>query len=184
MTDDSIIRDARGRIVKGSPGLHRKQEQPAQDNPTPIPDVSDTSFDDDLIAAAESFGQPRSKIGRRAWCENLRDTRPIEFAALLSKALARRDEAAISATGGPGVIVNFTTAPTGWCVDAEGKLIEPEAAKATWEGRSGMQLTGEPPQSTPSKPVLIHPRAGPELTANEIEFGGVDDDDDEPPQSA
>ena len=57
MSDDDVCRDERGRIVKGSPGLHRKQEP--QDNP---PDL-DTSFDDDIIAAANSSVNHAARLG-------------------------------------------------------------------------------------------------------------------------
>ena len=154
LRDDTIIRDERGRIVKGSPGLHRKQEQDTQDQPDPDPDIPDGTIDDDIIAAANSFGSTKTKAGRRAFFESLRDTKPVEFAALLSKALARKANVAqAAAIGTAGVTVMFNTAPTGWCVDAEGKLIEPADAKADWERKHGMQITDEPP----AKPVLVEP---------------------------
>src|SRR4051812_15538818 len=114
------FRDEKGRLKKGAPPLYKGKQfqQEPQDNP---PDPA-TSFDDDLILAANDYGKPRSKVGRRAWCENLRDSRPVEFAALLSKALARKDEAQTNAgSGGPSVQVIFTTAPAGMYVDENGQ---------------------------------------------------------------
>ena len=110
MTDD--FRDEKGRIIKGHPGLNRKQAQP-DTSPTPEPDLPSPDFDEAIIKAAHSYGTgSKGKVGLAGYCANLRDTRPVEYATLLSKALARKAEAATSAITGAGVTVNFTTAPS------------------------------------------------------------------------
>lgn len=177
-------RDQKGRLLPGHKGSNQysKQQSDTQSEPSPDTDALpslDTSFDDDLIAAAESYGKPRSKVGRRAWCEALRDTRPVEFAALLRPALARKAEAATSATGGgPGVHVSFTTVPSGMCVDADGKLVEAPDARAEWERKSGMNITTDEPPPPPSKPVLVQPRDDEDQPSpREDEDDGTDDGD-------
>jgi len=134
--DDSIIRDERGRIVKGSPGLHRKPEQQSEQQAQPSPDaspISDASFDDDLIAAANSFGQPRTKTGRRAWCESLRDQKPTEYAQLLTRALARKGEAQYSAASATPITVEIVPCPNGY-------FIPGDEARALWAAKA----TGRP----------------------------------------
>ena len=166
--DDKPTRDLyftpSGKFAKGHPGFnqHTKGKFTADSPDTqPSPDIPAGSFDDDLIAAADDYGRPRSKIGRRAWCENLRDSRPVEFAGLLSKALARKDEAQINAaSGSPSVQVFFTNAPAGMFVDENGQLVEAADAKAEWERRAGMKITDEPPPFAPPtpKPTLVPSR--------------------------
>jgi hypothetical protein len=104
-------------------------------------------------------------------------SRPVEFTALLSKALARKAEAATNiATGAAGVTVVFATAPSGMHVDENGKLVPAADAREQWARRSGMEITSnEPPPPLP-KPTLVTVRSE-ERAANEITFGGVDDDD-------
>lgn len=180
MSDDDVTRDLRGRIVKGSIGLHRKQEP--QDTQ---PDPPSGDFDDDLIAAANSYGQSRSKVGRRAWCENFRDTKPAEFAAQLRASLARKAEAQTTGSGGL-VHVSFVTAPAGMRVDENGQLIEEANARERWARKSGVVITEDVPP--PAKPVLVHPPRDPDEEEdeppadNEIAFGGSDDEPEpEPP---
>jgi hypothetical protein len=135
LRDDSIIRDERGRIVKGSPGLHRKQsDPPTQSDKQGTQQVNDPSFDDDIIAAAESFGQPRTKkTGRRAWCEALRDQKPTDYAQLLTKALARKGDAATSAASAIPIVVDIVPCP-------ENYFIPGAEAHALWSAK----VTGRP----------------------------------------
>ena len=179
LRDDTIIRDERGRIVKGSSAINKaKQAQSDQPDPAPDTDTPSPDFDAAIIAAANNFGtSTKPKMGLAGYCANLMESRPVEYAALLKSALARKADASYDpSTITPGVQISFVTAPSGMYVDENGKLIEAEGARAEWARRTSHQ--DEPPPA--SKPVLIHPRAEvPALSANEITFGGGDDDDED-----
>ena len=170
-----------GKFAKGHPGFNKgKQAQSdtqSEPDTDPLPSL-DTSFDDDLIAASESFGKPRSKVGRRAYCEWLRDTRPVEFSALLRPALARKAET--PGAGGGGYIANitFNTAPSGMYIDANGKLIEAADSREQWQRKAGMVITtDEPPAQPPAQPVLVQPHDEDEPPPRDDEDDGADDAD-------
>jgi len=161
LRDDTIVRNERGQIVKGSAGLHRKSEQPDAE-----PDL-DATFDSDLIAVANTYGKPRSKVGRRAWCENFRDTKPEAYATQLRISLARQAEAAQVAASGVTVI-QIGMIPNDHYVAGD-------VMRLQYADLCGVVPLPEPPLP---KPVLIHPRAEvPAGSANEFAFG--DDDDEE-----
>lgn len=167
LRDDSM--PPPGRFQKGHKGSNQYTKT-KQLNPTPD---TDASFDDDLIAAANSYGQPRTKTGRRAWCEALRDQKPTEYAQLLTKALARKAEAATNPDAYRPITVEILPCPENYFIPAE-------QAGIAFEKRTGMTLTTKEPPP-PSRPVLVASSdkpAFPELDDNEIMFGGVDHDDD------
>lgn len=183
LRDDSLPPNPSSKFTKGHKGSNQytkaQQSDPSPDTDTPSPD-----FDAAIIKAAHSYGSgTKVKMGLAGYCANLRDTRPVEYATLLSKALARKAEASYdSNTVNPGVQIFFTTAPAGMYIDADGKLIEAEGARAEWARKTGHQ--DEPPPPSPlSKPVLVarsdeHTTNTREAADNEILFGGFDDGDE------
>ena len=75
-----------GKFKKGHPGFN-PATQPTQDQPqdqdTPSPD-----FDQAIIKAANNYGSGiKAKMGLDGYVAYLRDQRPVEYAAFLSKAL-------------------------------------------------------------------------------------------------
>jgi hypothetical protein len=180
MSDD-IIRDERGRIVKGSPGLHRKQDQPDQPDPTPDTDTPSPDFDAAIIAAAHGYGtSAKAKAGIAGYCASLMASRPVEFATLLSKALTRKAEAAqAEAIGIAGCTVVFDSVPPGTFYNPQTRNLETlPAPKAAWEEMAGMETSSDEPP--PAKPVLVAPVEAP-AEPNEIAFGGQDDTEPEQP---
>ena len=164
MSDD--FRDEKGRLKPGAPPLYKgKQAQPDTQSDTP---PFDGDFDDAIIFIAETYsGKPRVFVGLLAVCEDLRRNKSTEFASYLRQAYANRQQKRQDNTISPGVHVSFVTAPSGMCVDANGKLIPASDAREAWEKRAGMTLTSNepPPEPPPAQQVLVQPR----------------DDEDEPP---
>jgi len=166
-----------GKFAKGHPGLYKgKQAQPDPQTEPDNPPDSDTSFDDDLIAAAASYGRPRSKTGRRGWCEELRDTKPTEFAALLRPALERKQRETAASLPGIGQVL-IQSAP-------RDMFIAGDEMRAVWEKMYGAEhKTDEPPPV----PVLVSDNTSPveqpaeqpalvvTATVTEFTFGGSDD---------
>jgi len=88
--------------------------------------------------------------------------RPVEFAGLLSKALARKANDTVNASSGI-VEVNFSVAPAGM-------FLPLDQVRGDWARKYGFTLAPDP---TPVGLRLVEPSSA----DNEIEFGGDDDDD-------
>ena len=68
-----------------------------------------------VLYAAQSFGTTKKpKTGLAGYCASLRDTRPQDFALLVTKATARRSLAVHNAAAYAPIVVEFVTCPSNY----------------------------------------------------------------------
>ena len=132
MSDDAAYRE-KGKFKKGHPGSNQHTNPPP---PSPEP-PADGEFDAAILAAANDFGTTKKpKTGLPGYCASLRDSRPQDFAILVTKALARRTAAHDNATAYAPITVGFTTCPSNFFVPFD-------EAQALWAAK------------TSERPVLV-----------------------------
>lgn len=169
LRDDSIIRDERGRIVKGSPGLHRKPDQDAQSDQQSDTPPFDGDFDDAIIYVAETYqGKPRTFGGLLAVAEDLRRAKPVDYASYLRQAYANRKtkQDAIS-TGSAGVtVIQIGMIPSDHYVSGE-------TMRALVNGELQIDAPVEPyePEPPPTKPTVVHPTPEPSAAFDQPALG-------------
>jgi len=99
-----------GVLLKGAPPLY-KGKPPPPPTDTPI-DPTDTDFDAAILQAATHYGTKTPKVGLAGYAANLRDTRPQDFALLVTRAHSRKKAAIATAISGL-TSITFTVAPSG-----------------------------------------------------------------------
>jgi hypothetical protein len=129
-TDDKSAYFENGKFKKGHPGFNKPLNPP----PTIDPLDADTDFDAAILAAAQRFGHgSKAKTGLAGYCASLRDTRPQDFAVLVTKALSRRTLASQSSIAAIPITVDIVPCPSNHFVPAA-------EAQAHWSAK----ITGRP----------------------------------------
>ena len=146
----------KGRFVKGHKGTNQHTNPP----PPPPSPPADGDFDSAILAAANNFGTAsKPRTGLAGYCASLRDTRPQDFAILVTKALARRAQAHDNAAAAIPLTVTFTTCPSNFFMPAD-------EARASWDARVG------------HSPVLVIGNADTPNDTQDDDTPIEDDDDD------
>ena len=171
------FRDERGRLKKGAPPLFKggKQaqpdNQPTQSDLEPLPSDPNNFYAALLYVARNHGRSDLPRVSMVGVCLDLKEERPVEYYQHLSKASSAKAEESYGG-GNYSTTVVFDTAPSGWCIDENGKLVEPAQAKAEWERKHNMTFTAEPPPQS-AQPTLVPPRV--------VEDHTDDDEYNEPP---
>ena len=134
MTDDKDLYFENGKFKKGHPGINQHTKPP----PPPPTDAETDDFDIAILTAAQSFGTPKgkTKTGLPGYCNNLRDTRPQDFALLVAKALTRRTFAQDRRAAAIPITMEIVPCPSNF-------FMPYEEARASWIARTPGSI---PPQ--------------------------------------
>ena len=105
------------RLQSTQPGATAQPRPPPHPHPRTPTQISIPLFS----PPPNNFGRPagKPKVGLAGYCASLRDTRPQDFAALVTKALARRQFAQRQPAAAIPITVEFATCPSNYFIPGE-----------------------------------------------------------------